>query len=295
MQDGSSDAEFLSHIVERLAGVPGVLAIALGGSRARGWQSANSDYDIGLYYRASAPIDLVLLDAVAAALDDEKRRGLMSPFGGWGAWVDGGAWLKIEGRPVDLLYRDLDRVDAAIEAALRGEFETAYHVGHPHAFLSTIYAGEVAICRPLHDPQTLLVARKAKLVPYPAALKRALVRRSLDEAGFTLLIAKKGAARGDAVYVSGCAFRIAACLCQAIFALNGEWMINEKGAAARAGAFALAPAGFAVRLNAISGALGGSLDTLQLSLESLEELLAETSRLAAADLGPSLLSGTWVS
>lgn len=286
---------FLSGIVERLAGVPGVAAIALGGSRARGWQSETSDYDIGLYYRASAPIDLARLDEVAAALDDGHRRDLVTPFGGWGAWVDGGAWLKIEGRAVDLLYRNLDRVDAAIEAAHRGEFETAYHVGHPHAFLSTIYAGEVAICRPLHDPAALLAARKAKLVPYPAALKRALVRRFLDEAGFTLLIAKKGAARSDAVYVSGCVFRIAACLCQAIFALNGEWLINEKGTAARAGAFALAPAGFAVRLNAIASSLGLSPDSLQLSLEALEELLAETSRLVAADLGASHLSGTWVS
>jgi predicted nucleotidyltransferase len=286
---------FLSHIVERLAAVPGVAAIALGGSRARGWHSLDSDYDVGLYYRASAPIDLARLDEVAAALDDDRRRGLMSPFGGWGAWVDGGAWLKIEGGAVDLLYRNLDRVDVAIEAAQRGEFETAYHVGHPHAFLSTIYAGEVAICRPLRDPAALLAARKAKLVPYPAALKRGLVRRFLDEAGFTLLIAKKGAARGDAVYVSGCAFRIAACLCQAIFALNGEWLINEKGAAARAGAFALAPAGFAARLNAIASSLGPSPDSLQLSLKALEELLAETGRLAAAQLGPSILSGTWVS
>lgn len=286
---------FLSPIVERLAGVPGVAAIALGGSRARGWQVETSDYDIGLYYHASAPLDLERLDEVAAALDDEKRNGLMSPFGGWGAWVDGGAWLKIDGRAVDLLYRNLDRVDAAIEAARRGEFETAYHVGHPHGFLSTIYAGEIAICRPLHDPQALLAPRKAKLSPYPAALKRALVRRFLDEAGFTLLIAKKGAARGDAVYVGGCAFRIAACLCQAIFALNGEWLINEKGAAARAGTFALAPAGFTARLNAISGTLGTPPAALQLSLNSLEELLAETSRLAAAELGSSLLSGTWVS
>jgi hypothetical protein len=33
---------FLSRVVERLAGVPGVLAVALGGSRARGWQSETS-------------------------------------------------------------------------------------------------------------------------------------------------------------------------------------------------------------------------------------------------------------
>lgn len=30
--------------------------------------------------------------------------------GGWGPWVNGGAWLTIQGQRVDWIYRDLQRV-----------------------------------------------------------------------------------------------------------------------------------------------------------------------------------------
>ena len=47
----------LSRIVPVLAGVPGIAAVALGGSRARGTATETSDYDIGLYFSAAQPID----------------------------------------------------------------------------------------------------------------------------------------------------------------------------------------------------------------------------------------------
>ena len=48
-----------------LADVPGVAGLALGGSRARGNASPDSDWDIGLYYDEPPDFD-VLLDAVGA-------------------------------------------------------------------------------------------------------------------------------------------------------------------------------------------------------------------------------------
>lgn len=235
----------LSRIARAVAGIGGVKAVALGGSRARDWHHAKSDYDIGLYYRGA--LDTAELSLACAALDDEHRGQLATPLGGWGRWVDGGAWLRIDGVAVDILYRNLDRVDAVIEAVARGAFEIAYHVGHPHAFVSAAYAGEVAICRPLVDPEALLAARKAQLASYPAALQAELIGRFLGEARFTLALVEKGVAAQDAVYTEGAAFRTVACLCQAIFALNREWLINEKGAAKRAGAMRLAPKDFAAR------------------------------------------------
>ena len=41
------------RLVPALADVPGVNAIVLGGSRARGTATENSDYDLGLYYSAA--------------------------------------------------------------------------------------------------------------------------------------------------------------------------------------------------------------------------------------------------
>jgi len=245
MTSTSSIETILARVSARIAPVRGVRAIVLGGSRARGWHHAKSDIDIGLYY--SGDLDVAALNRAATALDDTHREGLATERGGWGRWVDGGAWLTIEGVAVDFLYRDLARVDCVIAEVQRGEFEIAYHVGHPHAFVSAAYAGELAISRPLHDPESLIAARKAQLTPYPAALQKELIARFLGEARFTLLLVEKGEAAQDAVYTEGAAFRVVACLNQAIFALNREWLINEKSAVKRAAAMALAPQDYAAR------------------------------------------------
>ena len=59
----ANDPALLARLVAALAPVSGVRAIALGGSRARGTAVAGSDYDIGLYYDASMPIDTAALSA----------------------------------------------------------------------------------------------------------------------------------------------------------------------------------------------------------------------------------------
>jgi hypothetical protein len=247
----------LERIVAAFAGVAGVRALALGGSRGRGSHHAGSDYDIGLYYRGV--LDLEAVERAAQALNDAGvsrdyagRTGgpLTTPIGGWGPWVNGGGWLTVGGEPVDVLYRDLDRVDQVIAEACEGKLSCTYHAGHPHAFVSTIYAGEVALGRMLYDPHGDLMAAKARLTPYPEALRRAVVVRFADEARFFLAIAQKAAGKGDVVYVSGCAFRAASCLLQVVFARNGEWLINEKGAVALADRFALRPKDFRLELEA---------------------------------------------
>ena len=57
MSDANDEA-LLSLLVGALAPVPGIEAMTLGGSRARGTATAASDYDIGLYYRGRRPIDI---------------------------------------------------------------------------------------------------------------------------------------------------------------------------------------------------------------------------------------------
>lgn len=87
------------NIADQLAEIDGVMAVVLGGSYARGEADGHSDTDIGLYYRHEAPIDTKALDKLAAKLDDRRKAGLVTRIGEWGPWINGGAWLIVDGRP----------------------------------------------------------------------------------------------------------------------------------------------------------------------------------------------------
>jgi predicted nucleotidyltransferase len=264
----ANDETLLRRLIAALAPVPGIEAVALGGSRARGVATAGSDYDIGLYYRGDRPIDIAALRAVVASLDDRGARAEVTPLGGWGPWIDGGGWLTIGGVAVDLLYRDLDRVAGAIDDAREGKIERFYQPGHPHAFLPLIYMGEVACARILHDPRRALASLQARTRPYPPALGRA-VRDCFEwEATFALANARKSLGRGDVSYLAGCVFRAVACLCQTLFALNGVYLLNEKGAVAAVDGMVHRPGRFSERVEEVyadlgSGGHASALDRLQ--------------------------------
>lgn len=273
----ANDEALLRRLVGALGGISGVRAIALGGSRARGTATATSDYDIGLYYDAAQPIDVAVLGRVAASLDDRGAAASVTPLGGWGPWIDGGGWLLVGGVHVDLLYRDLGRVAQAIEEAHEGRVARYYQPGHPHAFLPTIYMGETAIARILHDPDGALAALQRRCHPYPPTLGAALRQCFEWEAAFALANARKSLERNDVSYLAGCVFRAIACLCQTLFALNGVYLLNEKGAVAAADGMVRRPTDFARRVGCIFADLGSG--GYEAGLDRLESLVVETRSL----------------
>jgi predicted nucleotidyltransferase len=258
---------FIHPIVERLQSIQGIAAIALGGSRARGNHTQTSDVDLGIYYKPEKSLDLIALNRLASELDDNHRTNLITPIGEWGKWINGGGWLQIEGVAVDFLYRDVAQVSRAIDACHAGQFTIDYQPGHPHGFVSSIYMGEVALCLPLHDPYGILDALKAKTTPYPIELKQAKIDKFAWEIHFSLLIARKAVARSDIAYAAGCCFRSVACMNQVLFALNEEYLLNEKGAVAIANSFALAPGDYQQRVESAFALL--SIDT-----KSIEDAIA---------------------
>jgi len=142
------DDPSLIALGERLASVGGVVAVVLGGSRARGTHRPDSDTDLGLYYRGD--LDLAALRALASATADLPAE--VTAPGGWGPWVNGGAWLTIAGARVDWIYRDLDRVRRIWSDCQAGRYEIGAQPGHPLGYYSHSYAGETAQCRVLADP-----------------------------------------------------------------------------------------------------------------------------------------------
>jgi hypothetical protein len=116
----ANDMALLDRITNALDAVPGVRAIVLGGSRARGLASEHSDYDIGIYCDGTTPLDVAALRLAVAGLDDRGTAAEITEIGGWGPWINGGGWLTISSVRVDLLYRDLARVRTVIDECRAG-------------------------------------------------------------------------------------------------------------------------------------------------------------------------------
>jgi hypothetical protein len=254
----------LSEIADRLADIGGVVGVCLGGSRGRGAHRPDSDFDLGLYYRP--PLDTEALRRLAAEVAEP---------GGWGPWVDGGAWLDVDGVRVDWIYRDLDRVHRIWEQCGRGRFEVGTQAGHPLGVYSHSYVGELASGQVLADPSGELATLRQRMRSYPRALRDALVRNARWEAPFTLTVARKGVPRGDACYVAGCLFRTVGLLVHALHAEAGAWVLNEKGAVDAAGALPVAPAGFAARAHGLFAALDADPDALAAALDDADRLVAD--------------------
>jgi predicted nucleotidyltransferase len=268
------------HVAERLGDVEGVEAVVLGGSRARGEAHLDSDVDLGIYYHPDRRPSVEALRELARELDDRHLPDLVTEFGEWGPWINGGGWLRVEAQRVDWLYRDLDLVSRTILECRAGRTACHYQPGHPHGFHSHIYAGEVHHCQVLRDARGELASLKSLVADYPLALKSTLSKRFFWEADFALETCSKPAQRGDVFYVGGCLFRCAACLIQVLFALNERYFVNEKGSVRAAASFPLCPEGFEETVSRVLAETGQTPDRLRESIRRFEELVRATRELS---------------
>ncbi len=208
----------IEALVPRLAAMPGVVAVALGGSRARGVARPDSDWDLGVYYRG--------------AFDAGELRALGLPGhvagpGQWGRLMNGGAWLSVGGQAVDVLLRDLDVVERWQRKAERGEFEIDNVEGHLAGLPTYVLLAEVAANRTLWG--------RLPEVRYPPALRESAARRWRWNAAFSLTHAAAHAARDDRAACAGLVARAALQAAHGRLAARGEWVLNEKGLLRRAG------------------------------------------------------------
>ena len=243
----------VDEITAALAAIPGMVAVGLGGSWARGRAKADSDVDLGLYYDGERPFRLDDVRAVAERFAIAPTT--VTQFYEWGPWVNGGAWLETRAGRVDFIYREVAHLHRVIEAAQRGESEWHFAQQPPYGFRSVIYLAETAVCVPLHDPNGALARLKQSVDVYPEALRTTIVRASLWSCEFTLFNARKLAARGDVYGTAGCLTRIACELVQALFALNRVYFITDKDAWQDIDAFALRPDGIGAEIGSILGAM----------------------------------------
>ena len=270
----------LDRMVTALVDVPGIEAVVLGGSRARGTHGPDSDVDLGLYHDP-ARLDVEALSRLAAGFTGAPVE--VACPGGWGPWVDGGAWLVVDGTHVDWILRDTGRVREQCGRAVRGEFAFRPQPGHPLGFLDVSYAGEVATCRPLADPSGVVAALAADVTPYPPALRAAMVG-NLWQVGLLGDAAAKGVPKQDVAFVSLCLSTAAMLVAHGFHAVAGEWVTHEKGLVPGVARLGLDDGGFADEMTALLADVGAGEDALARTVGAartvLDEATARVRRLA---------------
>jgi hypothetical protein len=214
------DLSFLSFMTQSLSGLPGAHAVMLGGSRASGRHHPDSDWDFSIYYRNH--FDVGLIRALGWP-------GQVFEIGGWGGGVfNGGAWLTVEGRRVDIHYRDLEDVERRIREAERGEFAIETLLNYLAGIPTYVVVAELALGR--------VLSGDAPCPDYPEALKGSAARIWRDRASMTLGYARKAyAERGQATMTFGAAAKALLEAGHARLARDGLWITNEKTLLAQAG------------------------------------------------------------
>ncbi|GAA0394168.1 nucleotidyltransferase domain-containing protein [Streptomyces luteireticuli] len=215
-----NDEKFLDHLTAQLTALPRVHAVALGGSRAQGTHTPDSDWDLALYYRGGFDPD----DLRAVGWDGE-----VSGIGGWGGGVfNGGGWFTVDGRRVDVHYRDLDVVEHELAEARRGRFHWEPLMFHLAGIPSYLVVAELAL--------NTVLSGSLPRPGYPEALRATAPPMWRDRAAMTLRYASAAHVRhGRATEVAGALAVAAAETAHAVLAARGEWVTNEKRLLERAG------------------------------------------------------------
>jgi len=247
----ADDETFLGEVADRLSKLPAVHAVALGGSRAQGTHNPESDWDLAIYYRGP--------DFDPAHLRAIGWKGEVSEIGGWGGGVfNGGAWLTIDDRRVDVHYRDLDVVEHELAEAEQGRFRVEPLLFHLAGIPSYLVVAELAVNR-------VLRGELPRPAAYPQKLRSSASERWYETARATLAYAKTNhAPAGRLTEVAGAIATAAAQTGHAVLAARGEWVTNEKRLLELAGLR---------RLDHIVGNLGIAPEALIWSLAEVEALL----------------------
>ncbi|MGA0567067.1 nucleotidyltransferase domain-containing protein [Rathayibacter sp. KR2-224] len=212
-------APFVDYVADSLRNLPGVEAVALGGSRAQGTSRPDSDWDVAVYYRG---------DFDPQHIRDLGWSGQISELGEWSPIFNGGGKLTVDGQLIDIHYRDLELIERIHDDACRGKYTVERLLFHQAGLPSYILLAELGINRTLRG-----------LLPqweYPEALRRAAPGNWWRWADSTLHYAEEGhARRGRTAQCAGLLSEGACYAAHAILAHRGEWVTNEKQLLTKAG------------------------------------------------------------
>ncbi len=252
----------LNEVVEELKARGEVDAILLGGSRAEGGTpDQDSDWDLYVY--------------LASPLDQEVRRRILSPrttvleldnrF--WETEDDG---ELNDGSSIELIYRHWDTLDASLDK-ITEQLEVS--AGYSTCLWHNLLHSEILFDRAGRARQI----KTKYAIPYPDALKRAIVKKNWPLLNRALPNYRDQAAlavkRTDVIAIQ---HRTAAFLASAfdlVFAANGKTHPGEKRLAQRSAQLPALPSDWLNLLSAVDRAGQGSRMMLVAALDTLAEAL----------------------
>jgi hypothetical protein len=209
------------RVARHAAQMDGVVAIAQGGSSARGSAGLDEASDLDLYTFVNVPLELSVREALMHALGVVERKEFVVDY--WGAsdqWVD-----EKSGRHVDLMY---------FEAAwMRDEIEGVLDRGRVRLGYTTAFCYTMAHAKALFDPQGWLeeIQRKCR-EPFPDQLRRGIVAVNHRAARGILSSyeaqIRKAVARHDEVSINHRVAALVASYFDIIFAVNRQFHPGEK-------------------------------------------------------------------
>lgn len=269
--------ELVRRIAEAYGRLPGIVAVALGGSQAAG--RATDDSDVDLYvYGDEPPLDLrAALTAGSPGVELANRF-----FEPGDEWVDAATGVH-----VDVMYRTPAWIEAELDRVLvRHEARVGY---------STAFWAGVRTSLPLVDPTGWYARlRRRAAAPFPEPLVRAIVAKNHPLLGRTLSSYRhqlaRAVARGDRVSVNHRTAAFLASVFDIVFAVNRVPHPGEKRLLAIVEAECpRRPAGFAAAVEALLAAAAG--DAVQVPacadalLAALDELLVAEGLIGPAPCG----------
>jgi hypothetical protein len=225
MTNAHSTPALAQAIAVRYAALPGVVAVALGGSRSTNAHDATSDID--LYVYVSAPLSL-----------DERAR-LVRPHASYAevgndTWEPGDEWVE-QGVAVDAMFRETHWIEGQQARVLR---EHQASVGYSTALWHNVLTSSVLFDRDGWFAELQQAAQQ----PYPEALRRAIIAKNYPilretQSSYRQQIAK-ALARNDLVSVNHRVAALLASYFDVLFAVNRPTRAACRrcgGAAARNG------------------------------------------------------------
>lgn len=210
------DDAAVARIAVVVGQIPGVIAIAQGGSVNAGLADASSDRDFHVYWEP--PLAPAAERAVRlAALADP---GCVWPGEGMTSWLLEDHFT-VAGQLIELIYIRMADVAAEVEAAYRDGFaEEGFTTGRLFCF---------AHDRIVHDPAGSLGAQQPRLTAsYPEALRRAILRRQCTRLALYIGQLRTGQQRGDLLYAQQIRTKLQNVYFDLLFAVNRFYHPGEK-------------------------------------------------------------------